>query len=47
VSTRKRRAYGSPQRTEAAEVGGWSADKYQNWLEATLVDALVDQRRRR
>lgn len=29
------------------EVGGWSADKYQNWLEATLVDALVDQRRRR
>lgn len=24
------------------EVGGWSADKYQKWLEATLVDALVD-----
>jgi AcrR family transcriptional regulator len=29
------------------EVGGWSADKYQNWLEATLIDALVDQPRRR
>jgi hypothetical protein len=23
------------------EVGGWSADKYQKWLAATLVSALV------
>jgi AcrR family transcriptional regulator len=29
------------------EVGGWSADKYQNWLEATLIHALVDTRTRR
>jgi AcrR family transcriptional regulator len=24
------------------EAGGWSADKYETWLAATLVDALVD-----
>jgi AcrR family transcriptional regulator len=24
------------------DVGGWTADKYQSWLEATLLDALVD-----
>ena len=23
------------------EVGGWSADKYEAWLAAALVDALV------
>ena len=23
------------------DVGGWSADKYQKWLAATLVSALV------
>jgi len=25
------------------DVGGWSADKYQRWLETTLVEALVDR----
>jgi AcrR family transcriptional regulator len=29
------------------EVGGWSADKYQKWLAATLVDALVRAPERR
>jgi AcrR family transcriptional regulator len=29
------------------EVGGWSADKYQKWLAATLVDALVRAPKRR
>jgi hypothetical protein len=29
------------------EVGGWSADKYQEWLAASLVDALVDTLERR
>lgn len=28
------------------EVGGWSADKYQKWLAATLVSALVRDERR-
>ena len=29
------------------EVGGWSADKYQEWLAAALVDALVGPPERR
>jgi AcrR family transcriptional regulator len=29
------------------EVAGWSADKYQRWLETTLVEALVEEPRRR
>ena len=29
------------------EVGGWSADKYQTWLAATLVGALVRTPERR
>jgi AcrR family transcriptional regulator len=29
------------------EVGGWSADKYQTWLAAALVDALVGPPERR
>ena len=29
------------------DVGGWSADKYQRWLETTLVEALVDRAKRR
>ena len=29
------------------EVGGWSADKYQKWLAATLVSALVRTPERR
>ncbi len=29
------------------EVGGWSPDKYQEWLAATLVDALVAPPKRR
>jgi AcrR family transcriptional regulator len=29
------------------DVGGWSADKYQDWLATTLVDALVDMPARR
>jgi malonyl CoA-acyl carrier protein transacylase len=29
------------------EVGGWSADKYEAWLAATLVDALVAMPERR
>lgn len=29
------------------DVGGWSADKYQQWLAATLVSALVRTPRRR
>jgi AcrR family transcriptional regulator len=29
------------------DVGGWSADKYQKWLAATLVDALVSRHDRR
>ena len=29
------------------EVGGWSADKYQTWLAAALMDALVGTPERR
>ena len=27
---------------ESAHEGGWTADRYQQWLSRTLVEALVD-----